>query len=407
MTVKKKKPEIRFKGFTGEWEERELRDVAIDTYGGGTPKTSVVEYWNGNIPWIQSSDLAEEKLSNIVLRKSITEKGIKDSATKLVPENSIAIVTRVGVGKLALMPYCYATSQDFLSLSKLKIDSWFCVYSIWKKIQSELHAVQGTSIKGITKEELLSKKIMVPFQITEQSQIGTYFQNLDSLISLHQRKYDKLTTVKKAMLEKMFPKDGADIPEIRFKWFTGKWERRKIGDILTEKKCPIELEDNKLYELVTVKRRNGGVVSRGFLKGKDILVKNYFEIRAGDYIISKRQVVHGANGIVPQSLDKTIVSNEYLVAAGNENITTAFWTIISKQPDMYKKFFLSSYGVDIEKLFFDVEDWKKRIIAIPALLEQKRITGYFEKLDSLISLHQRELDKLKTIKKSCLEKMFV
>lgn len=201
-------------------------------------------------------------------------------------------------------------------------------------------------------------------------------------------------------------KNKVNVPKIRFPGFTDPWEQRKLGDILTEVKRSIELEDNKIYELVTVKRRNEGVVSRGLLKGKDILVKNYFEIKAGDYIISKRQVIHGANGIVPQSLDKAIVSNEYLVSVGNENITTEFWTIISKLPDMYKKFFLSSYGVDIEKLVFDVEDWKKRIVVIPSLTEQKEITVFFKNLDNLITLHQRKLEHLQDKKKGLLQKMF-
>src|SRR4051812_775476 len=107
--------------------------------------------------------------------------------------------------------------------------------------------------------------------------------------------------------------EKSETPQVRFKRFTGEWRKWKIGDILTEKKCSIELDDKKEYKLVTVKRRNEGVVSRGVLKGKNILVKSYFEIEEGDYIISKRQVVHGANGLVPKSLNKAIVSNEYLV----------------------------------------------------------------------------------------------
>lgn len=197
-----------------------------------------------------------------------------------------------------------------------------------------------------------------------------------------------------------------NIPEIRFKGIDGAWDEKEIGMVLTEKKRPVELKDNEIYELVTVKRRNEGVVSRGFLKGKDILVKNYFEVRAGDYIISKRQVIHGANGIVPQNLNKAIVSNEYLVSVDNEAISTEFWMLISKLPEMYKKFFLSSYGVDIEKLVFDVNDWKKRFVKIPSLNEQEKIIVFFKKLDKLITLHQRKYDKLVSLKKAMFEKMF-
>ena len=180
-------PEIRFKGFTDPWEQRKVSDLAEKTYGGGTPTTSNEAYWNGDIPWIQSSDVADGKLLGVESRKRITQDGLNNSSAQLIPENSIAIITRVGVGKLAFMPYSYATSQDFLSLSKLNAEPFFTVYACYKKLQSELNAVQGTSIKGITKDELLAKSIMVP-QYAEQRQIGAFFKQLDHLITLHQRK---------------------------------------------------------------------------------------------------------------------------------------------------------------------------------------------------------------------------
>ena len=161
--------------------------MAEKTYGGGTPTTSNEAYWNGDIPWIQSSDVVDGKLLGVEPRKWITQDGLNNSAAQLIPGNSIAIITRVGVGKLAFMPYSYATSQDFLSLSKLNAEPLFTVYACYKKLQSELNAVQGTSIKGITKDELLAKNIMVP-RYAEQQQIGAFFKQLDHLITLHQRK---------------------------------------------------------------------------------------------------------------------------------------------------------------------------------------------------------------------------
>jgi type I restriction enzyme S subunit len=195
-------------------------------------------------------------------------------------------------------------------------------------------------------------------------------------------------------------------PEIRYQGFSCGWQNKEIGSILAETKRSVELLDNELYQLVTVKRRNEGVVPRATLKGKDILVKNYYGVKAGDYLISKRQVVHGANGIVPDSLDNAVVSNEYLVLTDSDEITAKFWTVISKRPELHKLFFISSYGVDIEKLVFDVSDWKSRAITIPSVAEQNAITDYFQKLDSLINQHQQKHDKLSNIKKAMLEKMF-
>ena len=203
MQDNEKKPALRFKGFTDPWEQRKISELAEKTYGGGTPTTSNEAFWNGNIPWIQSSDIVDGKLMGVEPRKYITQTGLNSSATQLVPKNSIAIITRVGVGKLAYMPFSYSTSQDFLSLSKLNTEPFFTVYACYKKLQSELNTVQGTSIKGITKDELLAKTISVPVY-SEQKQIGSFFAQLDTLITLHQRKLEKLVQIRKAFAERCF-----------------------------------------------------------------------------------------------------------------------------------------------------------------------------------------------------------
>ena len=196
-------PEIRLDGFEGEWELLEVNDLADDFQSGGTPKTNVQEYWDGDIPWIQSSDLETNCLFEIKVQKSISEKGIKNSSAKIIPKDSIAVVTRVGVGKLAVIRHEYATSQDFLSLSNLKSNIEFTAYLLYRLLQKEITQLQGTSIKGITKVELLSKKVLIP-SLPEQQAIGTYFTNLDNLISAHQEKISQLETLKKKLLQDMF-----------------------------------------------------------------------------------------------------------------------------------------------------------------------------------------------------------
>ena len=196
-------PEIRLDGFEGEWELLEINDLADDFQSGGTPKTNVQEYWDGDIPWIQSSDLETNCLFEIKVQKSISEKGLKNSSAKIIPKDSIAVVTRVGVGKLAVMRHEYATSQDFLSLSNLKSNIEFTAYLLYRLLQKEVTQLQGTSIKGITKVELLSKKVLIP-SFSEQQAIGAYFSNLDNLIATHQEKITQLETLKKKLLQDMF-----------------------------------------------------------------------------------------------------------------------------------------------------------------------------------------------------------
>ncbi len=196
------------------------------------------------------------------------------------------------------------------------------------------------------------------------------------------------------------------MPEIRFNGFGLKWESRKIGDLVTDIRRPLKMVDDKNYQLVTVKRRNGGIISRGVYKGSEVLVKSQFTIKADDFLISKRQVVHGANEMVPESLDGAIVSNEYLVLNGTKDLNIEFLALLSKLPEGYRLYFLSSYGVDIEKLVFDVQDWKKRIISIPSIQEQNQIVSFIKEMNNTISLCEQELTTLKQTKQGFLQKMF-
>lgn len=170
------------------WEQRKLGEIAEKTFGGGTPSTSNPDFWSGKIPWIQSSDLTEDNLFDVKPRKFISKLAIKSSASKIIPKNSIAIIVRVGVGKLAFLPFNYSTSQDFLSITEINVDELFASYSIYKKLKKDLSLVQGTSIKGITKEELLGKTLFIPIKKSEQARIGAFFRHLDRLVTLHQRK---------------------------------------------------------------------------------------------------------------------------------------------------------------------------------------------------------------------------
>ena len=408
MTKKSDAPAIRFKGFSDAWEQRKVSDLAEKTYGGGTPTTSNEAYWNGDIPWIQSSDVVDGKLLGVEPRKWITQDGLNNSAAQLIPGNSIAIITRVGVGKLAFMPYSYATSQDFLSLSKLNAEPLFTVYACYKKLQSELNAVQGTSIKGITKDELLAKNIMVP-RYAEQQQIGAFFKQLDHLITLHQRKFEKLTNVKKSMLEKMFPQNGSSYPEIRFKGFTDPWEQRKLGDIA---------------DIV-----GGGTPSTGNQSYWDGDIDWYAPAEIADQIYAnssqKKITGLGYENSSAKMLPPGTVLFTSRAGIGKTAILTrkgctnqGFQSIVPHRGELDSYFIFSRteelkrYGelVGAGSTFVEVSGKQMAVMELmmpPTMREQQTIGGFFQQLDHLITLHQRELEKLQNIKKSMLEKMFV
>lgn len=198
-------PEIRFKGFTDAWEHRKLDDIAKIKTGGGTPKTANPEYWSGNIPWIQSSDLVEGDIVHVNINKFINNNALKNSAAKLISRDSIALVTRVGVGKVAVINQDFTTSQDFLSLSDFDgSDIKFLAYQLYRLMQENAKVLQGTSIKGITKTELIEQSISIPSSSQEQNLISNVLSKIDSIITLHQCKLDKLQDVKKGLLQKMF-----------------------------------------------------------------------------------------------------------------------------------------------------------------------------------------------------------
>ena len=389
-------PALRFEGFSDPWEQRafcalvERRNSFSDDKG---------------LPRVEYEDIVSGQgtLNNDVFSKNDKRGGIA-----FEPNDVLYGKLRPYLRNWLNPQFRGIALGDFWVLNPISVNSSFLFTlirtSAFERVANES---TGTKMPRADWQNVSSAEFAAPVSGEEQQRIGALFAKLDSLITLHQRKVDKLKTVKQSLLEKMFPREGENVPEIRFEGFTDPWEQRKVHEVLSIVVRSVDLKDDEEYQLITVKRRNEGIVQRTRAVGKDILVKNYQEILAGDFVISKRQLVHGGNGLVPEHLARSIVSNEYLVIVGNKDISTNFWALISRTAGMYRQYFLSSFGVDIEKLVFDVDDWRKRLIVLPQIEEQRQMESLFAKLDSLITLHQRELEILKNLKQACLEKMFV
>ena len=407
--MSKKSPQLRFEGFADAWEERKLEDYSENTFGRGTPKTGIDEYWTGDIPWIQSSDLKKEQLYNVQPSKFITDDAVKNSATKLVPKNSIAIVTRVGVGKLALLPFEYATSQDFLSLSNLKVDKWFGIYSTYTMLQKELNNIQGTSIKGITKPELLKKKMRTPSLIDEQSKIGTLFKQLDDIIALHQSKLDLLKEQKKGFLQKMFPKNGAKVPEFRFAGFADDWEDCKLEEVLRERNNQQSQSlENPLVSFTVEK----GVTPKTDRYEREQLVvgdkssKKYKVTVLNDIVYNPANLKFGA--ISRNKYGNAVFSPIYITFVVNNDVTTPeFIEMFVTRNDFIKRALKYQQGTVYERQSVSPADLLSMVLYLPGKAEQEKIGSFFKQLDDTIDLHQRKLDLLKEQKKGFLQKMFV
>ena len=183
------------------------------------------------------------------------------------------------------------------------------------------------------------------------------------------------------------------------------WNTQKMKQWVALAERPVTLEDDKKYRLVTVRRGFGGVDLRGEYLGKDILVKNYFKVRQGDFLISKRQIAHGACGVVPESLDGAVVSNEYNVFIPNQGTNIEMFNLMMRLPHYTRLFYLMSDGVHIEKLLFKTQDWMRRQLAMPPIEEQRKIAAILTTQDKVIELKEKRLAQKQRQKKYLMQQL--
>lgn len=408
MEEKKLVPKLRFPGFTEPWEQRKLGDLADGVFGGGTPKTSIDTYWNGSIPWIQSSNLMDDKIENFINDKSITNLAIKESATKLIPANSIAIVTRVGVGKVALIREKFATSQDFLSFyCRHEHNSLFMAYQISRLMKVKSRLLQGTSIKGITKSEVLESEVLIPKGAEEETKIADFLSSCDTLITLHQRKLEHLKLKKKSLLQKLFPKEGEVYPELRFPGFTDPWEQRKLGDFTNQISTSVNPEDAKLplWSLTA----EAGLIEKTDRYERDFLVKKKDQFKR----IETNTLVYNPMNITIGSIDiytgrfPIAVSGYYVSIVYDKTLDTDFLKEILLLPSSLKMYKNYATGSLIERQRVQYHTFSKLQFLFPTLEEQRTIGRLFKSLNLIITLHQRKLEHLQLLKKALLQQLFV
>ena len=204
-----KVPNLRFPEFQGEWKVESIKDVA-DFMGGGTPSSSNESFWQGTIPWVSSSDIVENDIKNISISRYITEEAIAHSATKLCPAPSILIVSRVGVGKIALSKEAICTSQDFCNLINIKVEPIFLTYCLSQIMKRKSMEVQGTSIKGITTSEIQKISINIP-SLQEQKKIGKILSLLDERIATQNKIIDKLQSLIKGLNDTLYAQHSDEV----------------------------------------------------------------------------------------------------------------------------------------------------------------------------------------------------
>ncbi|EAD5205933.1 restriction endonuclease subunit S [Listeria monocytogenes] len=264
-----------------------------------------------------------------------------------------------------------------------------------------LRLMQGSKVSAISKGNLQKTDVSFPKDIEEQQKIGSYFKKLDSTIALHQRKLDALKLMKKGFLQQMFPKIEADIPEIRFADFDGKWEQRKLGEIFNERS-----ERSADGELISV-TINSGVVKASKLEKKDnssFDKSNYKVVKKGDIAYNSMRMWQGASGY--SSYDG-ILSPAYTVIYPRKDIDTIFIAYMFKKIDMIQTFQRNSQGLTSDTWNLKFPSLSTIKIKIPANDEQIKITNLFQKLEYTSILHQNQIEMLKKVKKAYLQTMFI
>ncbi len=384
MKEKKNIPEIRFEGFVGEWEIRKLEEIS-DSYSGGTPSVGISEFYNGFIPFIRSAEINKNSTELY-----ITELGLLNSSAKLVDVGNILYALYGATsGEVGRSQVKGAINQAILAIiPKNGFDAEFIMQYLRKKkkeiISTYLQGGQGNLSGAIVKK----LNIDLP-KYVEQSQIGTFFQNLDQQITLEQQKHDKLVTLKKAMLEKMFPKEGASVPEIRFEGFEGEWEESNIKEIFNYLR-----PDNYI---VSTEDYSDDFDTPVLTANKAFILGYTNETRTYDYPC----VI-----IDDFTLDFKYVDFPFMVKSSALKILTI------KNVIKYDLIFIFNL---FQTLKFEIMGHARHYIGVvqqmsvltPSPKEQSQIGSYFQNLDKLISLQQQKIDKLKNIKKACLDKMFV
>lgn len=373
-------PKLRFKEFTDEWNIHKLKDLCT-TCGGGTPSKSITEYWTGNIPWISSSNLESNSIFKINISKFITTKAISESATKIIPPNSILIVSRVGVGKVAINYNELCTSQDFTNLINIKSNPIFLTYLLKIKMEKQIQQTQGTSIKGITTNDIKNINCTLP-NIKEQEKIANLLATVDKKITNLENTITSLENQKKGLLQQIFSQ------KLRFK----------------DKNGNNNYTSYYLYELI-----------------KDIKSGNNKErIKTGLF------PVYGSMGILGYNNNYIYDFTTILIArvgmnAGNVSLVTGKYdvsdnTLIIIPSNKINIYYLYYYLINfnLNKLVFGsgqplikASELKKIIIKIPCLEEQTKIADFFSAFDRKLENQKAQLEHWKQIKKGLLQQMFV
>ena len=399
-------PQIRFAGFTDPWEQRKLGELT-ESYSGGTPAAGESEFYGGSIPFIRSAEIAAESTELF-----LTEKGYESSSARMVkPGDVLYALYGATSGEVAVSRQKGAINQAILAiLPRDDCDARYITAWLRKQkgyiVTTYLQGGQG-NLSGVIVKNL---EVFIP-SLPEQQKIGFMLSHLDSLIILHQRKYDKLCVLKKSMLDKMFPKGGSLYPEIRFAGFTDPWEQRKLSELVEIERGgsprPIEryITDDPCglnWVKIGDAPELGRYITQTTEKIKPEGLAKTRQVYPGDLVLSN-SMSFGRPYIM--AIKGCIHDGWLLIRDAQKHFDPIFLCHMLGAPQMLNQYRMFAAGSTVNNL--NKELVGKAIVSLPSKDEQREIGIVLDRLDSLITLHQRKLELLRNIKKSMLDKMFV
>ncbi|ARR88273.1 type I restriction-modification system specificity subunit S (plasmid) [Lactococcus lactis subsp. lactis bv. diacetylactis] len=403
-SVKKKVPELRFKGFTDDWEERKLGELS-NIVGGGTPSTSNSEYWDGDIDWYAPAEIGEQRYVS-KSKKTITELGLKKSSARILPVGTVLFTSRAGIGNTAILGKEATTNQGFQSIvpNPNKLDSYF-IYSRTNELKRYGEVTgAGSTFVEISGKQMSKMSIMVP-ELSEQKKIGSFFEQLDNTIALHQRKLDLLKEQKKGYLQKMFPKNGAKVPELRFAGFADDWEERKLSSMTNYKNGKSHEDKQSTSGKLELINLNSISISGGLKHSGKFIDEADDTLQKDDLVMILSDVGHGdllgRVALIPED-DRFVLNQRVALLRPN---TTADPQFLFSYINAHQYYF-KAQGAGMSQLNISKGSVENFISFVPIIEEQKKIGAFFKQLDDTITLHQRKLDLLKEQKKGFLQKMF-
>ena len=398
--TKRKVPKLRFPGFTEDWEQRKLGEI-VKSYSGGTPTASNKEFYGGDIPFIRSAEINSD-----VTELYITQKGLDNSSAKIVEKGTIlyamygATSGEVGISKIK-----GAINQAILAMIPSDYNSRIIAQYLRKNKESIIGKYLQGGQGNLSANIILELPIQLP-RVEESEKIANFLESFDNLITLHQRKLENLKLKKKALLQKMFPKNGEQFPELRFPGFTDAWEQRKFSEITVN--IGKRNKENLNLEPYAITKDDGFIPQAeahdefGYMKETDRKAYNIVKPKSFGYNPARINV--GSIGYYSGSED-IIVSSLYEVFQTSDNIYDRFlwhWFKSNQFQNWIER--LQEGSV---RLYFYYDKLCECEIFIPTVNEQIKIGNSLDRLDNLITLHQRKLEHLQLQKKALLQQMFV